>query len=153
MKTNKSFNLILDSYTKNISTKFSNKEFISKIYDLIIKSHNDTKDEDKDKILVHCALYEVLNSSSLTYDDIYSKIGSNEAEISETLSYKNINKRIEALLNSEYLVQSIELASRTIILENEKVDDNYKKECSLVLSCIKNCNLEISKKLEDIISS
>ena len=153
MKTNKSFNLILDSYTKNISTKFSNKVFISKIYDLIIKSHNDTKDEDKDKILVRCALYEVLNSSSLTYDDIYSKIGSNEAEISETLSYKNINKRIEALLNSEYLVQSIELASRIIILENEKVDDNYKKECSLVLSCIKNCNLEISKKLEDIISS
>lgn len=153
MKTNKSFNLILDSYTKNISTKFSNKEFISKIYDLIIKSHNDTKDEDKDKVLAHCALYEVLNSSSLTYDDIYSKIGSIEAEISETLSYKNINKRIEALLNSEYLVQSIEMASRIIILENEKVDDNYKKECSLVLSCIKNCNLEISKKLEDIISS
>lgn len=153
---NKNIKYLLENQTLNIIESLDNNTFLDKIYKLIIKNYLGINDEDRTKVLNYTYLYNILNISPLTYDDIYSKLGANEAQVAESLSIEEIPKRIEALLNSEYIVQMIEIAARITILEfytneNINISDEFKKESKLVLSCIKNCNINLSLELEKLL--
>ena len=62
---------------------------------------------------------------------------------------------IERLLTHTYEVQMVKLADRITNfstlpknLDNEKIKEYY-KESSLILSCFKNCNIYLAKRLEE----
>lgn len=149
---NSNIDFILDNQSLNIIDGLDNSTFLNSVYKLIIKNYLGINDVDRTKVLNYTYLYNFLNISPLTYDDIYSKIGANEAEVAKTLSHKNMTSKVEALLNSEYIVQMIEIASRIVILENStNKSDNFKKECRFILSCIKNCNMDLSSSLEKLL--
>lgn len=121
----------------------------------------------KADLAITCALlHDVIEDTDFTYDDIFNEFG---LEISEgvdaltkdkTLATKHLQMQdsIEKLLGQPYEIQMVKLADRiTNLTQPPKSWDaqkifNYHKEAKFIMSCLKNSNAYLSKRLEDKIS-
>lgn len=111
-------------------------------------------------------LHDTIEDTNITYDDLYTQFSAEIAEGVEaltkdfTLSKKEqMAESINRLLSQPYEIQMVKLADRITNLQKppESWDGlkilNYHKESKFILSCLKNCNLYLSKRLEDKINN
>ncbi len=121
-------------------------------------------DEEKTNLAISCALlHDVIEDTSISYDELYIKFGEEIANGVEaltkdkTLSSKQEQMRdsIERLLTQSYEVQMIKLADRITNLgtppkhwDNEKIKA-YQKEASFILSCLGNSNIYLAQRLKE----
>ena len=120
-------------------------------------------EETKSDFAISCALlHAIIEDTNVTYDDLYVKFGYEIADAVEALSKNpNLSKQeqvrdsLERMLTQPYEVQMVKLADRITNfstlpknLDNEKIKEYY-KESSLILSCFKNCNIYLAKRLEE----
>jgi (p)ppGpp synthase/HD superfamily hydrolase len=125
-------------------------------------------DIEKANLAIACALlHDVIEDTNITYDDLYvdfSEAIANGVEAltkDETLSSKQeqMKRSIEMLLEQPYEVQMVKLADRVTNLSTPPLHwDNdkkqaYLKEASFILSCLKNSNIYLSKRLEEKIEN
>lgn len=119
--------------------------------------------EKADLAITVALLHDVLEDTDCTYDRLFAKFGENIANgvdaltKDETLTTKKeqMQDSIERILMQPYEIQMIKLADRIINLQsppaswdNEKIKA-YKKESKFILSCLRNANIYLSKRLED----
>lgn len=125
-------------------------------------------DEEKANLAISCALlHDVIEDTDFTYDDIFVNFGLEVAEGVEALTknkeldskQEQMRDSIERLLAQPYEVQMVKLADRITNLsvppkhwDNEKIKA-YQKEASFILSCLKNSNIYLAKRLEEKIES
>lgn len=108
-------------------------------------------------------LHDVLEDTDCTYDRLFSKFGENIANgvdaltKDKTLDSKKLQMQdsIERILTQPYEIQIVKLADRITNLQsppaswdNEKIVA-YQKESKFILSCLRNANIYLSKRLED----
>ena len=133
----------------------------------VIHACTESKIEDKkaDLAITVALLHDVIEDTNITYDDIYVEFGIDIAEAVEALTKdKTLSKKeqmadsINKLLAQPYEVQMVKLADRITNLqkppqtwENDKIF-NYQKEAKFILSCLKNSNIYLSKRLESKIA-
>ena len=125
-------------------------------------------DIEKANLAITCALlHDVIEDTNITYDDLYvdfSEAIANGVEAltkDNTLSSKQeqMKRSIEMLLEQPYEVQMVKLADRVTNLSTPPLHwDNdkkqaYLKEASFILSCLKNSNIYLSKRLEEKIEN
>lgn len=120
--------------------------------------------EEKTNLAISCALlHDVIEDTSISYDELYVKFGEEIANGVEaltkdkTLSSKQEQMRdsIERLLTQSYEVQMVKLADRITNLtippkhwDNEKIKA-YQKEASFILSCLGNSNIYLAQRLKE----
>lgn len=121
----------------------------------------------KADLAISCALlHDVIEDTKFTYDDIFNEFG---LEVSEgvdaltkdkTLATKQLQMQdsLEKLLGQPYQIQMVKLADRIANLsrppefwDSQKIF-SYHKESKFILSCLKNSNAYLSKRLEEKIS-
>lgn len=115
-------------------------------------------DDDKtDFSITLSCLIDIFSKSDLTYDDIFNEFGFEIAEALESLSInKSLGKKeqfqdnINQILTLNYEIQMIRLADTIIKLEEQIISLS---EAKLILSCLKNSNLYLSKRLEEKINN
>ncbi len=122
---------------------------------------------EKADLAITCALlHDVIEDTEFTYDDIFNEFG---LEVSEgvdaltkdkTLATKQLQMQdsLEKLLGQPYQIQMVKLADRITNLtqppeswDGQKIF-NYHKEAKFILSCLKNSNAYLSKRLEEKIN-
>ena len=123
--------------------------------------------EKIDKAITVAFLHDTIEDTDITYDDIYDEFGIDIAEAVEaltkdkTLETKKLQMEdsINKLLAQGYEIQMIKLADRITNMQkppeswdSEKIF-NYHKEAKFILSCLKNSNAYLSKRLEEKISN
>ena len=116
---------------------------------------------------ISCALlHDVIEDTKFTYNDIFNEFGLEIAEGVDALTKdKNLATKqlqmqdsIEKLLGQPYEVQMVKLADRITNLTkppeswNGQKIFNYHKEAKFIMSCLKNSNAYLSKRLEDKIN-
>ena len=125
-------------------------------------------DEEKANLAISCALlHDVIEDANITYDELYMKFGEKVANGVEALTkdktiaskQEQMKDSIERLLTQPYEVQMVKLADRIINLgippkhwDNDKIK-KYQKEAGLILSCLGNSNIYLSKRLEEKIEN
>lgn len=132
--------------------------------EVIYACEKSSLDEKKADFAITCALlHDVIEDTDITYDDLYTKFGPDIADGVEALTknktltspQEQMRDSIERLLTQPYEVQMVKLADRITNLENPpKHWDNekiisYHKEASFILSCLRNSNIYLAKRLED----
>lgn len=121
-------------------------------------------DEQKANLAISCALlHDVIEDANITYDELYVKFGSDIADGVEALTknktldskQEQMRDSIERLLTQPYEVQMVKLADRITNLgippkhwDKEKIK-KYQKEASFILSCLRNSNIYLAKRLEE----
>lgn len=121
-------------------------------------------DEKKTDFAITCALlHDVIEDTKITYDELYVKFGADVADGVEALTknksletkQEQMRDSIERLLTQSYEVQMVKLADRITNLnvppnhwDNEKIK-SYAKEASFILSCLRNSNIYLAKRLEE----
>ena len=127
---------------------------------------SELKLEQTDFAITVSFLHDTLEDTDVTYDDIYKEFGAEVAEAvdaltkDETLESKKeqMASSINKLLTQPYEIQMVKLADRISNMQKppESWDSlkklNYQKEAKFILSCLKNCNIHLSKRLEDKIN-
>lgn len=122
--------------------------------------------EKADFVITVALLHDVIEDTDVTYDELYKEFSAEVAEAVDALSKdKTLPKKeqmadsINRLLTQGYDVQMVKLADRITNMQKppEKWDSekifNYHKEAKFILSCLKNSNLHLSKRLEDKINN
>ncbi|WP_072681838.1 HD domain-containing protein [Arcobacter sp. LA11] len=124
-------------------------------------------EEEKANKAISCALlHDVIEDTEFTYDDIFNGFGLEIAEgvdaltKDKTLDTKQLQMQdsIERLMTQPYEIQMVKLADRITNMQKppENWDGqkifNYHKEAKFILSCLKNSNAYLSKRLEDKIA-
>ena len=119
-----------------------------------------------DFVITLALLHDVLEDTDVTYDELYKEFSAEVAEGVDALTKdKNLPKKeqmadsINRLLTQGYDVQMVKLADR--IVNMQKPPENwdsakilaYHKEAKFILSCLKNSNIHLSKRLEDKINN
>ncbi len=119
-----------------------------------------------DKAISCALLHDVIEDTEFTYDDIFNEFGLEVAEGVDALTKdKNLETKqlqmqdsIEKLLGQPYEVQMVKLADRITNLtpppeswDAQKIF-NYHKEAKFIMSCLKNSNAYLSKRLESKIN-
>ena len=133
----------------------------------VIHACIESKMDDKrtDLAITVALLHDVIEDTSITYDDIYAEFGIDIAEAVDALTKdKTLTKKeqmsdsINKLLAQPYEVQMVKLANRITNMQkppetwdNEKIF-NYQKEAKFILSCLKNSNVYLSNRLENKIA-
>ncbi|MCP4971871.1 MAG: bifunctional (p)ppGpp synthetase/guanosine-3',5'-bis(diphosphate) 3'-pyrophosphohydrolase [Arcobacter sp.] len=122
--------------------------------------------EKADKAITCSLLHDIIEDTSFSYDDIFNEFSLEIAEGVEALTKdKNLESKqaqmqnsIEKLLEQPYEIQMIKLADRITNLtkppenwDGQKIF-NYLNEAKFILSCLKNSNAYLSKRLEDKIN-
>jgi (p)ppGpp synthase/HD superfamily hydrolase len=121
-------------------------------------------DEKQMNFAITCALlHDVLEDTEITYDELYLEFGLEVADGVEALTknkqldskQEQMRDSIERILTQPYEVQMVKLADRITNLStppdswnNDKIKAYY-KEARFILSCLKNSNIYLSKRLED----
>ena len=121
-------------------------------------------DEQKANLAISCALlHDVIEDANITYDELYEKFGADVADGVESLTknktlgskQEQMKDSIERLLTQPYEVQMVKLADRITNLgippkhwDKEKIS-KYQKEASFILSCLRNSNIYLAKRLEE----
>ncbi|XPV69727.1 MAG: HD domain-containing protein [Halarcobacter sp.] len=122
--------------------------------------------EKANKAISIALLHDTIEDTSITYDDIFNEFGLEIAEGVEALTKdKNLPKKqqiadsVNRLLSQPYEVQMVKLADRISNMQkppqswdNQKIL-NYQKDAKFILSCLKNSNMYLSKRLEEKISN
>jgi (p)ppGpp synthase/HD superfamily hydrolase len=124
-------------------------------------------DIKKADLAISCALlHDVIEDTKYTYDDIFNEFSLEIAEGIEaltkdkTLDSKRLQMQdsIERLMQQPYEIQMVKLADRVTNLskppkhwDGQKIF-NYQKEAKFILSCLKNSNIYLSKRLEEKIA-
>lgn len=125
-------------------------------------------DEEKANLAISCALlHDVIEDANITYDELYMKFGEKVANGVEALTkdktmaskQEQMKDSIERLLTQPYEVQMVKLADRITNLgippkhwDNDKIK-RYQKEAGLILSCLGNSNIYLSKRLKEKIEN
>lgn len=125
-------------------------------------------DEEKTNIAISCALlHDVIEDANITYNELYMRFGEKVANGVEALTkdktlaskQEQMRDSIERLLTQPYEVQMVKLADRITNLgippkhwDNEKIK-KYQKEANFILSCLKNSNIYLAKRLEEKIEN
>ena len=126
----------------------------------------DVELEKADFVVTVALLHDVLEDTEVTYDELYKEFSADVAEAVDALTKdKTLPKKeqmadsINRLLTQGYDVQMVKLADRITNMQKppeswdgEKIF-NYHKEAKFILSCLKNSNLHLSKRLEDKINN
>lgn len=127
---------------------------------------SELKLEQTDLAITVALLHNTIEDTAVTYDEIYKEFG---AEVAEAVDALTKDKTIESkkdqmaaninnLLTQAYEVQMVKLASYIVELQEppKEWDSlqvlNKHKEAKFILSCLKNCNIHLSKRLEDKIN-
>lgn len=121
-------------------------------------------EQNKTDLAISCALlHDVIEDTNITYDEIYVKFGDKIANGVEALTkdktkstkQEQMKDSLERLLAQPYEIQMVKLADRITNLgippkqwDNEKMK-KYQEEAALILSCLKNSNIYLSKRLEE----
>lgn len=125
------------------------------------------KQEDIDFSVTCALLHDVIEDTDVTFEKLMEDFDESIAIAVDSLSKdKTISSKkdqmadsINKLLTQKYLVQSIKLADRITNLQKppESWDSqkiyNYFQESKFILSCLKNANSLLSKRLEDKINN
>jgi (p)ppGpp synthase/HD superfamily hydrolase len=122
--------------------------------------------EKSDLAISVALLHDTIEDTNTTYDDLYTEFDAQIAEGVEALTKDfSLSKKdqmadsINRLMSQPYEVQMVKLADRITNLQKppESWDNlkilNYHKEAKFILSCLKNCNVYLSKRLEDKINN
>lgn len=122
--------------------------------------------EKADLAISIALLHDTIEDTNITYDDIYNEFGAEIAEGVDALSKNsNLPKKaqmedsINRLLTQPYEIQMVKLADRiTNMQKPPKSWDNlkilnYHREAKFIYSCLKNCNIYLSKRLEEKINN
>jgi len=123
--------------------------------------------EKADKAITIALLHDTIEDTNISYDDIFDEFGLEVAEgvdaltKDETLPSKKeqMADSINRLLTQPYEVQMVKLADRITNMQKppESWDGAkilaYQKEARFILSCLKNSNMHLSKRLEDKIGN
>ena len=120
-------------------------------------------EQNKTDLAISCALlHDVIEDTNITYDEIYVKFGDKIANGVEALTkdktkstkQEQMKDSLERLLAQPYEIQMVKLADRITNLgippkhwDSEKMK-KYQEEASLILSCLKNSNVYLAKRLE-----
>lgn len=121
-------------------------------------------EQNKTDLAISCALlHDVIEDTNITYDEIYVKFGDKIANGVEALTkdktkstkQEQMKDSLERLLAQPYEIQMVKLADRITNLgippkqwDNEKMK-KYQEEAALILSCLKNSNIYLAKRLEE----
>ena len=154
----KILNYAIDAYknetAKDIKGYISHVSAIS--MEIIHSCNNSCLDEEKSNLAISCALlYNILNYTKTTYDDLYVQLSAEIADGVEALSQTNIKKSIEMLLTQPYEIQMVKLANLIVIISTNFKDysdekkSTFLKEASFILACLKNSNIYLSNRLEE----
>ena len=125
------------------------------------------KEEDTDFAITVALLHDTLEDTSVSFDDLMNDFDEKVASAvdaltkDETIENKKhqMSESINRLLTQDYIVQSVKLADRiTNLQEPPKSWDSkkiyaYYEESKFILSCLKNANIYLSKRLEDKINA
>lgn len=125
------------------------------------------KVEDTDFAITIAFLHDVLEDTQTSFDEIADEFDDNVAVAVESLTKDEsiANKKqkmadcINRILTQNYVVQSVKLADRISNLQTppEHWDSDkiysYFEESKFILSCLKNANAFLSKRLEDKINN
>ncbi|ADG93809.1 metal dependent phosphohydrolase [Arcobacter nitrofigilis DSM 7299] len=126
----------------------------------------DVKLEDADFVIQVALLHDVLEDTDATISELIEEFGDEIASGVEALTKdptieskkQQMAENINRLLTQSYAVQCVKLADRITNLQkppqswdNEKIY-NYFQESKFILSCLKNANPFLSKRLEDKIN-
>jgi len=122
--------------------------------------------EKSDLAISVALLHDTIEDTDITYDDLYKEFDAPIAEGVEALTKnKNLDKKdqmvdsINKIMSQPYEVQMVKLADRITNLQKppKSWDSlkilNYHKESKFILSCLKNSNIYLSKRLEDKINN
>lgn len=123
--------------------------------------------EKADKAITIALLHDTIEDTQITYDDIFNEFGIDIAEGVEALSKdttlptkkEQMEDSINRILTQPYEIQMVKLADRITNMQKppESWDGqkilSYQKEASFILSCLKNSNIYLSKRLEDKINN
>lgn len=122
--------------------------------------------EKADKAITVALLHDVIEDTATTYDDVFKEFGLEIAEAVDSLTKDDtleskqamMQDSIERIFNQAYEIQMIKLADRITNMQKppqswdaQKIF-NYHKESKFILSCLKNSNAYLSKRLEDKIA-
>ena len=121
-------------------------------------------EQNKTDLAISCALlHDVIEDTNITYDEIYVKFGDKIANGVEALTkdktkstkQEQMKDSLERLLAQPYEIQMVKLADRITNLgippkhwDSEKMK-KYQEEAALILSCLKNSNIYLAKRLEE----
>ncbi len=123
--------------------------------------------KDADFAITVALLHDVLEDTDVTISELIEEFGDEVASGVEALSKdpeitskkQQMADSINRLLTQSYAVQSVKLADRITNLQkppsswdNEKIY-SYFQESKFILSCLKNANPFLSKRLEDKINN
>ena len=126
----------------------------------------DVELNDTDFAISVALLHDVLEDTNVTISELIEEFGDEIASGVEALSKdpeieskkQQMADSINRLLTQNYAVQSVKLADRITNLQkppqswdNEKIY-SYFQESKFILSCLKNANPFLSKRLEDKIN-
>jgi len=141
--------------------------FVSVAMEVINACEKSKLDEEKVNLAISCSLlYDVIENTDITYDDLYVDFSETIANGVEALfedkslpKQEQMKKNIEMLLEQPYEVQMVKIAHVITNLSNlpiywdEKMKKSYLKESSFVLSCLKNSNIYLSNRLKEKIEN
>lgn len=121
-------------------------------------------EQNKTDLAISCALlHDVIEDTNITYNEIYVKFGDKIANGVEALTkdktkstkQEQMKDSLERLLAQPYEIQMVKLADRITNLgippkhwDSEKMK-KYQEEAALILSCLKNSNIYLAKRLEE----
>lgn len=121
-------------------------------------------EQNKTDLAISCALlHDVIEDTNITYNEIYVKFGDKIANGVEALTkdktkstkQEQMKDSLERLLAQPYEIQMVKLADRVTNLgippkhwDSEKMK-KYQEEAALILSCLKNSNIYLAKRLEE----
>lgn len=125
------------------------------------------EDKKADIAISVAFLHDTIEDTDITYDDIYNEFGAEVAEGVDALTKdktlptkkEQMADSINKLLTQSYEIQMVKLADRITNMQKppESWDSlkilNYHKEAKFILSCLKNSNLHLSKRLEEKINN
>ena len=127
---------------------------------------SEIEDKKVDIAISVALLQDIMETTNISYDELYNTFGAEVAEGVDALTKDNTLSEKEQMTNSinkvltqNYEIQMIILASRLVNMqEPPKTWDsqkifNHHKEAKFIHSCLKNSNVYLSKRLEEKINN
>lgn len=127
----------------------------------------EVKEEDTNLAIQIALLHDVLEDTTVTISDLIEEFGEEVASGVDALTKdrtieskkQQMADSINRLLSQSYAVQSVKLADRISNLQeppkswDSQKTYSYYEESKFILSCLKNCNVYLSKRLEEKINN
>ncbi len=162
----KAINFAQKAY-ENHENKESMITYLSSVAMEVIHATIESKFDQRDaNIAITCALlHNIFDNTSVSFDEVLEEFDEDISNGVEALSNnKQMNAKdqlgdsVNKLLGESYNVQIVKIASTIISLQKPKENSdsleifNKHKEARFILSCFKNANMYIAKRLEEKIA-